>query len=447
MRAWRRLRAWRGRAGDRRARRWRARPRGSAVPATSGGSCRRRRPALEQFQRLEARRRRQHPDPDRLGRRSQPVQGGAVRLVRASMRSSAAPRGAASTCCPSSSARRPGRCLGPVPGTGGLKAPKTLPVAAAPQRARLDELPQRRRSLATGRGGSFWAENPACRSGRSAPGRSGTSRTSSTSSARPNPAEYGKLVKLSYAGDQRASTRARRSSSAACSPGPREATFKRKPPQAYFATDFLDQMYSRRRGSSRSSTASPCTPTPRSYQHLTPRHRRSPRDVLKSNHDAGKGLWITELGWSSEPPQRAGNSFAKGPRGQAKQLKGAFGAAPRATRRKWQSAAGLLVLGRRPARRLQLLRRLRPLRRTASCRSRPGTPTSSSPAADGPYPPLGRPGSVRSVGWPPIRKRVRDPTRWRRSAPRSGAGSRPPSRRRRRPRWAAGRRSPAAPTR
>ena len=56
------------------------------------------------------------------------------------------------------------------------------------------------------------------------------------------------------------------------------------------------------------------------------------RDVLRAHHDIGKGLWITELGWSSEPPSRR-NSFAKGVRGQAAQLAGAFKVLRREQRR------------------------------------------------------------------------------------------------------------------
>jgi hypothetical protein len=48
------------------------------------------------------------------------------------------------------------------------------------------------------------------------------------------------------------------------------------------------------------------------------------RDVLAANKDAGKGLWITELGWSSQPLDPAHNIFAKGVSGQATQLRGAF---------------------------------------------------------------------------------------------------------------------------
>ena len=60
------------------------------------------------------------------------------------------------------------------------------------------------------------------------------------------------------------------------------------------------------------------------WQTLTPEIEEV-RGVLKANGDAGTGLWITELGWSSGPPSSDGsNSFAKGPAGQAAQLKGAF---------------------------------------------------------------------------------------------------------------------------
>ena len=50
------------------------------------------------------------------------------------------------------------------------------------------------------------------------------------------------------------------------------------------------------------------------------------RDVLKAAHDAGKGLWITELGWSAGRPNSGNgfNGFEKGPSGQAAQLKGSF---------------------------------------------------------------------------------------------------------------------------
>ncbi len=38
---------------------------------------------------------------------------------------------------------------------------------------------------------------------------------------------------------------------------------------------------------------------------------------MREAGDGGKGLWITELGWSSKPPVEANNLFAKGSQGQA----------------------------------------------------------------------------------------------------------------------------------
>ena len=47
---------------------------------------------------------------------------------------------------------------------------------------------------------------------------------------------------------------------------------------------------------------------------------------MKKQHDAGKALWITELGWSSGHPSAANghNQFEKGLAGQKRELLGAF---------------------------------------------------------------------------------------------------------------------------
>jgi len=58
------------------------------------------------------------------------------------------------------------------------------------------------------------------------------------------------------------------------------------------------------------------------YSELKPRIEEF-RAILDANKDAGKKLWITELGWSSQPPTST-NLFAKGLSGQAAQLKGSF---------------------------------------------------------------------------------------------------------------------------
>jgi hypothetical protein len=139
--------------------------------------------------------------------------------------------------------------------------------------------------------------------------------------ARPSPAEYGKLVQLSSAAVK------------AVDPGaqiilgglfsrPIEATFHKHPPQAYFASDFLEGMYKSTPGIASKFQGYALHPYTGSYKNLTSRVEEV-RRVLKANHDTGKSLWFTELGWSSEPPQ-PNNSFAKGRAGQARELKGAF---------------------------------------------------------------------------------------------------------------------------
>jgi hypothetical protein len=104
---------------------------------------------------------------------------------------------------------------------------------------------------------------------------------------------------------------------------PNEARFHIKPPQAYFAADFLQKMYRATPGIRSKFQGVALHPYTSDYHELVP-YVEELRAVLGRNHDAGKGLWITELGWSSELPS-FGDSFAKGPAGQARQLKGAFG--------------------------------------------------------------------------------------------------------------------------
>ena len=161
---------------------------------------------------------------------------------------------------------------------------------------------------------------------------------------------------------------------------PNEATFKTKPPQAYFATDFLDQMYEATPGiKSQVPAASPCTLHRPTTRQLTPDIEEF-RGVLKLNRDAGKGLWITEIGWSSEPPTGATTASPKGPSGQATQLKGAFQLFKR------QPGANGTCSGSTGSRsttsRASATSAAAPVSSaTASCRRSPGAPTSSSPAA------------------------------------------------------------------
>jgi polysaccharide biosynthesis protein PslG len=219
----------------------------------------------------------------------------------------------------------------PVPGSGGsVRAPRNLPVrgAAAAGWSSFAAAAVAR----YGPGGSFWAEHPAIVPRPIRVWQVWNEQNFLYFVARPNPVEYGKLVKLSF------------NAVRSVDPGgkivlggmfsrPQEATLRRKPPLAYFATDFLDRMYDSTPGIRSKFHGVALHPYTGDYRRLTP-YVEEFRTVLKAHHDAGKGLWITELGWSSQRPSR-GNSFAKGRQGQAQQLKGAF-ALLRKNQRKWR---------------------------------------------------------------------------------------------------------------
>lgn len=209
-------------------------------------------------------------------------------------------------------------------------SPRFLPVRNAKQRSGWKKFVAQA-ALRYGPRGTFWTENPGLPRRPIRVWQIWNEPNFKYFVAQPNPAEYGKLVKLSSAGIK------------AVDPGaqvilgglfarPIEATFNRNPPQAYFAADFLAQMYRDTPGIKSKFQGVSLHPYTGSYKNLTSRIEEV-RGVLKANGDANKGLWVTELGWSSQPP-RAGNSFAKGLNGQAAQLKGAFGLL-QAKQREW----------------------------------------------------------------------------------------------------------------
>jgi hypothetical protein len=197
--------------------------------------------------------------------------------------------------------------------------PRFLPVRTGQQRLGWQAFVQGA-VLRYGPRGSFWAENPAIPPRPIRNWQIWNEPNFKYFVSRPNPAEYGKLVNLSYA-----ALKAADAGSKVVLGGmfarPIEATF-RGPKQAYFATDFLDLMYARTPGIKGKFQGVALHPYTGEYQTLTP-YIEDLRNVLVENRDGGKGLWLTELGWSSQPPQ-PGNSFAKGKAGQKKQLQGAF---------------------------------------------------------------------------------------------------------------------------
>lgn len=175
--------------------------------------------------------------------------------------------------------------------------------------------------LRYGPNGTFWSENPTLPRRPIRMWQVWNEPNFKYFVGRPNPAEYGKLVVLSS------------SAIKAADPGaqvilgglfarPIEATFHKNPPQAYFASDFLEQMYETTPGVKSKFQGYALHPYTGSWKSLTSRIEEV-RRVLKLNHDLNKNLFITEMGWSSEPPQPH-NSFAKGVAGQARELKGAF---------------------------------------------------------------------------------------------------------------------------
>jgi hypothetical protein len=100
---------------------------------------------------------------------------------------------------------------------------------------------------------------------------------------------------------------------------PGEARIRRGPRQAYTAREFLQLMYARVPGIKSKFQGIALHPYTGTYKRLFP-YVEEVRQVLEANRDAGKGLWITEMGWSSQPRRSKQDGFAKGPQGQAAQL-------------------------------------------------------------------------------------------------------------------------------
>ncbi len=203
----------------------------------------------------------------------------------------------------------------------GARAPKTLPVKTGAQRSAWANFLK----LVVGRygpGGSFWAANPALPESPIRTWQIWNEENFKYFVVRPSPSDYGKLINVSYSAIKSADHGAKLILGGMFA-RPGEAKYKRKPPEAYYASDFLDQLYTSTPGVKRKFTGVALHPYTTRYQQLTPDIEEF-RNVLKANHDAGKKLWITEIGWSSEHPDPAHDAFAKGPAGQATQLKGAF---------------------------------------------------------------------------------------------------------------------------
>lgn len=205
-----------------------------------------------------------------------------------------------------------------VPGDRNAKAPARLPasgpaasywkkfVAAAVARY--------------GTTGSFWADNPGLPKRPVKVWQIWNEPNFKYFIAHPNPAEYGRLVKLSYTAIKTVDPSAQILLGGLFAEP--KGCVKEARPKSPCATDFLEAMYKKTPGIKSKFNAVALHPYSNTYQEVGPRIEAF-RQVLAKNKDAAKGLWITELSWSSQPPT-GGNTFAKGEAGQARQLKGAF---------------------------------------------------------------------------------------------------------------------------
>lgn len=213
-----------------------------------------------------------------------------------------------------------------VPGTDGAEAPAHLPAGGTSASAWTAFL---KAAVARyGPNGTFWSENPTVPAAPIADWQIWNEPNFKYFVAKPNPAEYGKLVKISSAAIKSVDPTAHVILAGLFSKpaGGRRLAGKRvanRTSPNWFASYFLEDMYKTNPGISSRFQGVALHPYVARY-HQLPAEIEEVRGVMSRAGDGTKGLWITELGWSSEPPQGPSNVFAVGAAGQARELKGAF---------------------------------------------------------------------------------------------------------------------------
>jgi hypothetical protein len=213
-----------------------------------------------------------------------------------------------------------------VPGTGGAKAPARLPAkgtAATAWTALLKAAVAR-----YGPNGAFWSEHPLVPKHPISAWQIWNEPNFKYFVAKPNPTEYGQLVKISSAAIKSVDPTAQviLAGLFAKPAGGRRLAGKRvaNPTSLnWFGSYFLEQMYKTNAGIKSRFQGVALHPYVARYRQLVPEIEEI-RGVMTREGDAAKSLWVTELGWSSEPPQGPSNVFAVGAAGQARELKGAF---------------------------------------------------------------------------------------------------------------------------
>ncbi|MFN8215875.1 MAG: hypothetical protein U0R71_04690 [Solirubrobacterales bacterium] len=213
-----------------------------------------------------------------------------------------------------------------VPGGGGATAPSRLPTSGAGLagwkqfvRAAVERY---------GPDGEFWATHPGVPVRPLRVWQIWNEPNFKFFVANPNPKEYGKLVKLSYPVIRGADPGAQLILAGLFSQ-PKDSRHLEKRGKKlvlvnrngddYFASYFLEQMYKSNPGIKSRFAGVSLHPYASSWHKLTGLIEEV-RTALARSHDAAKGLWLTELGWSSG----RGNAFSKGPAGQARELRSSF---------------------------------------------------------------------------------------------------------------------------
>ncbi len=213
-----------------------------------------------------------------------------------------------------------------VPGAGGAKAPAHLPASGTAGAAWSNFL---KAAVARyGTNGTFWTENPGIPAKPIKSWQIWNEPNFKYFVAHPNPKEYGALVKLSATAIKSVDPTAQIITAGLFSKPAGARYLKGKKvvhatSPNYFASYFLEQMYKTNPGIKSRFQGVALHPYVARYRQLPPEIEEL-RGVMTREGDATKGLWITELGWSSEPPQGPSNVFAVGASGQARELKGAF---------------------------------------------------------------------------------------------------------------------------
>ncbi|HEY2715525.1 MAG TPA: hypothetical protein VGI73_04815 [Solirubrobacterales bacterium] len=220
-----------------------------------------------------------------------------------------------------------------LPDSGGSKAPAHLPVSGV---ARSGWVAFISAAIARyGLNGSFWSEHPTVPKLQLRSWQIWNEPNFKYFVAKPNPTEYGQLVKISSNALKSADPGAKTILAGlfARPKGSRNPRTGKHHSLNWYASDFIEQMYMHNPGLKAAVGGVSLHPYTYSYRELTPDIEEL-RHVMARVHDASKPLYITELGWSSEAPSQA-DQFAKGPAGQASQLTHAL-ALLRSNQAKWR---------------------------------------------------------------------------------------------------------------